>query len=256
MTAPVLLPAHEVLRAALVPALRPYLEVERGDRPVLVSPWVHQIPLLDPEAANQAYAAKAPAFAAAVADADWVKAIAVIEPRYQVPFIHKWFKRGISVPTLRRLLGRVLCRLECPQLVAYEVIELLQSTGFVSDADARNADRDDHYPAGHRGATPRPTRNEGGSEEWNEDSIRRAVLSAAPRDVLTIYRGTTDPLYIGIAWNRDREVARRFAPWFQPDHPVVYTGQVRARDVLAAFDYESTILVDPARVWGIRREAA
>lgn len=78
--------------------------------------------------------------------------------------------------------------------------------------------------------------------------------TAAPGDFVRD-RGTTDPLYIGIAWNRDREVARRFASWFQRDHPVIYTGQVRARDVLAAFDYESTILVDPARVWGIRREA-
>lgn len=254
MTAPPLPRMLESLRNALSPALRPYLQAGRNGHPMLRSPWVFMIPMLDPELANEIYAQKAPRISAAVARRDWAYAIQEIERPYQVEVVQAWWLNlDLSDAELRSLLADVLPRFEFPQNVQEEVLELLQAAGFVSDADGDEDDESDDQAGAHRGR-PEAARADG-AEDRDEDVIRRSVLGLADESLMTIYRGASDPRHVGMAWTRDREVACWFARRFGIGEPTLFTGQVAVNNVLAAFDYESTILVDPDFVEDIQREA-
>ena len=251
MTAPPLPRTLESLRNALSPALRPYLEAGRNGHPMLRSPWVFMIPMLDPEPANEIYAQKAPRISAAVARRDWTYAIHEIERPYQVEVVQAWWLNlELSDAELRSLLAHVLPRFEFPHNLQEEVLELLQAAGFVSDAD-RDADDESGDQAGAHRRHP----DAACAEDRDEDAIRRSVLGLADESLMTIYRGVSDPRHVGMAWTRNPEVACWFARRFGIGEPTLFTGQVAVNSVLAAFDDESTILVDPDFVEDIQREA-
>lgn len=243
----------ESLRNELSPALRPYLEVGRNGYPMLRSPWVFMIPMLDPEPANEIYAQKAPRFSAAVARRDWTYAIHEIERPYQVEVVLAWWSNlDLSHAELRSLLADVLPRFEFPHNVQEEVLELLQAAGFVSDADG-DADNESGDQAGACRSDLDAARADV-VEDRDEDAIRRSVLGLTSGARMTIYRGASDPRHVGMAWTRNREVACWFARRFGIGEPTLFTGQVAVNNVLAAFDHESTILVDPDFVEEIQSE--
>lgn len=227
-------------RAALVPELRRYVETRPDGWPMLRSPWVYQVPLVDTESANALYKSRAARGSAALLRGDFSEAIANVERPYRVQAMYNWWRLiGLNGEELRRLLADELPGIEFLQPDQAALLRMLRAVGRVTDRHASDA---------HEKADGEAQGGSSGSENVDE-----LVLPTEGR--ITIYRGARDPRHVSLAWTLDREVACWFARRFGIGSPTLFTGDVAVSEVRAAFIHESTILVDPKHVRNLQREA-
>lgn len=227
----------ETMHAALAPALRPYLEVGRDGWPMLRSPWVYEFARVDVERANARYAWVAPRLSAAILTGDYVEGLRLVERPYQLQVLYAWWQAFSLTPAeLRPLLADVLPGVEFLHEDQAAVLELLRAAGRVTDRDRRSMD------------------DTADAADDATDGRAPHVLLLPATGAITIYRGATDPQHVGMAWTLDREQACWFARRFGIGTPTLFTTQVRAERVYAAFVRESTILVDPKSIRRLRRE--
>lgn len=146
---------------------------------------------------------------------DWSGALALIERPYRMSTLYDWYYGGqVNDAELCDLLPWVWRDSEGSSYVAAEMLELLELTGFLTDAE------------------------------------RLPVELTVPTDGrVEVWRGATYAFRRGISWTLDRERAAWFARRFN-EGAVVWRATVRREAILAYFNgrSEHEVIVDPARL--------